>query len=100
MLKANIINNQFFIIMATRKTILHLEVDKNEYNCQYTGSFEFSEDKKVRKHDERIMDALLSDEQLFRFFYRLVEPVRRCKMREARKAAKISNVKSQISNVK
>ena len=74
--------------MATRKTILHLEVDKNEYNCQYTGSFEFSEDKKVRKHDERIIDALLSDEQLFQFFYRIVEPVRRCKMREARKAAK------------
>lgn len=85
--------------MASRKTILHLEVDSKQFSVQYTGSFELSDDKAARKHDERIMDALISDERLFRFFNRLVEPVQRFKRREAKKQAKAQTPKQTITRL-
>lgn len=85
--------------MASRKTILHLEVDSKQFHVQYTGSFELSDVKAVRKHDERVMDALISDERLFRFFNRLVEPVQRYKRREAKKQAKAQAIRQTITSL-
>ena len=67
------------------KTILILEVDNKEFNLKYTGSIEFPEDKIGVKHDERIIQAMLEDERLYKLFFRLVDPVTRYKKREAKR---------------
>ena len=42
--------------MATRKTILHIEVTSKEYTLQYSGSLvEAPTSKDALKHDERIL---------------------------------------------
>jgi len=74
--------------MAIKKTIFHLEVNSREYKVSYTGSFKFPETNIDRKHDERIMSALMENDDLLNFLYRLVNPVVRYKRREARKAAR------------
>ena len=74
--------------MAIKKTIFHLEVNSKEYEASYTGTFKFPETKIDRKHDERIMSALMENDDLLYFLYRLVNPVIRYKRREARKAAR------------
>ena len=75
--------------MATRKTILSLEVNNKEWHLQYSGSVEPTDDKAAFKHDARIMDALMSDDKLLDLFYRLVTPVVRYKRREARREARL-----------
>ena len=74
--------------MATRKTIFHMEVTNNTWSAKYTGNFELSDDKAVRKHDERLMDALIADDRILNFWYRIVMPVVRFKRRQARKQLK------------
>ena len=73
-----------------KKTVLHLEVNEKEWTLKSNLSLDYPQitDKIAFKHDERIMRALMSDDKLFRLFYRLVEPVLRCKRRDARRAAK------------
>ena len=70
------------------KTILHIEVNDKEYNVKYTGLISKPETKQQWKHNERLMRALMADDELLTFFYNIVNPVVRCKRREARKAAK------------
>ena len=72
-----------------QKTILCLEVNDNEWNLKYNGSLDFPQlkDKVSIKHDTRLMRALISDERLFKLFYRIVEPARRYYRREAKKKA-------------
>ena len=70
------------------KTILHIEVNDKEYNIKYNGSITEPETKEQWKHNERLMRMLLASDELLSFFYNIVNPVVRCKRREARKAAK------------
>ena len=80
--------------MATRKTILHIEVTSKEYSIQYSGSLiEAPTSKDALKHDERILRMLVADRKAFDFFYRLVEPARRFYIREAKK-----KLKTQVSS--
>ena len=75
--------------MATRKTILHIEVINKEYSIQYSGSIAQSPTSKENlKHDERILQMLVSDPKVFDFFLRLVEPARRFYIREEKKKRK------------
>lgn len=75
--------------MATRKTILHIEVTGKEYSIQYSGSLiEAPTSKDAFKHDERILQMLVADRKVFDFFFRLVEPARRFYIREAKKKLK------------
>ena len=86
--------------MAIKKTIFHLEVNSREYDATYTGTFKFPETKIDRKHDERIMSALMANEELLNFLYRLVTPVVRCKRREARKAARKAQTITPLNSAK
>lgn len=70
------------------KTILHIEVNDKEYNVKYNGTIKEPQTKEQLKHNERIMNMLLASDELLSFFYNIVNPVVRCKRREARKAAK------------
>ena len=85
--------------MATRKTILHIEVTNKEYSIQYSGSIAQSPtSKEILKHDERILRMLVSDRKVFDFFFRLVEPARRFYLREEKKERKAQNVTTLVVN--
>ena len=86
-------------IMATRKTILHIEVTGKEYSIQYSGSLiEAPTSKENFKHDERILRMLVSDRKVFDFFFRLVEPARRFYLREEKKKRKAENGTTSVVN--
>ena len=68
-----------------KKTILLMEVNDKEYSVKYNGSLKEPETKEQRKHNERLMRALLASDELLTFFYNIVMPVVRCKRREAKK---------------
>ena len=70
------------------KTILNIEVNDKEFHIQYNGSIMEPQTKEQRKHNERLMRMLVADEDVFNFFYNIIEPVVRFKKREARKAKK------------
>lgn len=71
------------------KTILHIEVNNNEFNIQYSGIVvKEPTEKDDIKHDERLMRMLVSDKKVFDFFFRIVEPARRFYVREAKKKQK------------
>ena len=85
--------------MATRKTILHIEVTNKEYSIQYSGSLiEPPTSKENLKHDERILQMLVADRKVFDFFFRLVEPARRFYLREEKKKRKAQNVTTSVVN--
>lgn len=85
--------------MATRKTILHIEVINSNYSIQYSGSIAQSPtSKEILKHDERILQMLVSDRKVFDFFFRLVEPARRFYIREAKKKRKAENGTTSVVN--
>ena len=85
--------------MATRKTILHIEVINSNYSIQYSGSLiEAPTSKENFKHDERILRMLVSDRKAFDFFFRLVEPARRFYMREEKKKRKAQNGTTSVVN--
>lgn len=85
--------------MATRKTILHIEVINSNYSIQYSGSIAQSPTSKENfKHDERILRMLVSDRKVFDFFFRLVEPARRFYLREEKKKRKTENVTTLVVN--
>ena len=75
------------------KTIFRLEVTDKEYQVRYSGTLSCPETREQRKHNERLMRALIADDNLLTFLYNIVNPVVRYKRREARKAAK-NEVKS------
>ena len=86
-------------IMATRKTILHIEVTNKEYSIQYSGSITQSPTSKEKlKHDERILQMLVADRKVFDFFFRLVEPARRFYIREEKKKRKAQNGTTSVVN--
>ena len=78
------------------KTCLVIECNDDVFHIRYTGSIDdvYPEDKKVRKHDERLMQLLASDKRAFDLLYRIVEPVRRYYNREAKRKAKSTMRKS------
>ena len=79
-----------------KKTILQIEVNKNEFNIKYSGVIDKEPtEKDDLKHDERLMRMLVSDKKVFNFFYRIVEPARRFYVREAKKKQK-AQTKSTI----
>ena len=85
--------------MATRKTILHIEVTNKEYSVQYSGSIAQSPtSKEILKHDERILQMLVSDRKVFDFFLRLVEPALRFYLREDKKKRKAENGTTSVVN--
>lgn len=67
------------------KTFFQMEVTDTDYSIQYNGSFTEPQTKEQRKHNERLMRALIADEVLLNFFYNIVMPVVRLKRREAKK---------------
>ena len=68
-----------------KKTSLTIEVTNDEYHVKYTGSLIEPQTKEQRKHNERLMWALLASDELLTFCYNIVMPVVRYKRREARK---------------
>ena len=85
--------------MATRKTILRIEVTNKEYSIQYSGSIAQSPTSKENlKHDERILQMLVADRKVFDFFFRLVEPARRFYIREEKKKRKAQNGTTSVVN--
>ena len=69
-----------------KKTTLLIEVDDREYRVRYTGTLSCPETPEQRKHNERLMRALIADDRLLNFLYTIVTPVVRFKRREAKKA--------------
>ena len=78
------------------KTCLIIECSDEEFHIRYTGSIDDlnPEDKKSRKHDERLMQLLASDKKAFDLLYRIVEPVRRYYNREAKRKSASATRKS------
>ena len=68
------------------KTVFRMEVNEKEYHVTYNGTLTCPETPEQRKHNERLMRALIADEQLLSFFYNIVMPVVRLKRREAKKS--------------
>ena len=82
--------------MASKKTILLIEVTSKQWHIKYSGQFgsdwsdlSKSEQREQLRHDGRLVNALLSmpDEiyQRIAFLFRTAERIKR---REARRAAK------------
>ena len=69
------------------KTIMLVKIDDSNYEVQ-SNFIPRRDDKVFRKHAERFMRMLLTDNEVFNFFYSTLEPVIRFKRREARKKAK------------
>ena len=83
--------------MATKKTVLLIEVDDRNYHINYSGGLrpDWSDPvihKRALKHDGRIMSALIACPEAFDRFAYLVHSVERFKRREAKKAAKTKSV--------
>ena len=82
--------------MASKKTILLIEVNAKEYNVKYSGGIRpdwntltETERREVLRHDGRLADALISlPEEVYERFAMIFRAVERCKRREARRAAK------------
>ena len=68
-----------------KKTFFQMEVDDENYEVKYNGSFDEPKTREERKHNERIMRALIADDRLLTLFYNLVMPVVRMKRREAKR---------------
>ena len=85
--------------MATKKTILFIEVNDKEYNLKYSGGLRPDWDhlspadrKAVLRHDGRIADALISmPEDIFERLAGIFRAVERCKRREAKKKSTTGN---------
>lgn len=71
-----------------KKTIFQMEVTEKEYNVSYSGTLAKPETREQRKHNERLMQALIADDKLLTFLYNIVTPVVRYKRREAKKQRK------------
>ena len=78
-----------------KKTILNIEVNDKEFHIQYNGTIMEPQTKEQCKHNERLMRMLVADEDVFNFFYNIIEPVVRFKKREARKAKKCEQGKTR-----
>lgn len=82
--------------MATKKTILLIEVTNKNFHIKYSGGlgsdwdhFSEADRKTALRHDGRIADALISmPEDAYERIAGIFRCVERCKRREARKAAK------------
>ena len=49
------------------KTIFRMEVNEKEYHVTYNGTLTFPETPKQRKHNERLMRALIANDDLLNF---------------------------------
>lgn len=72
-----------------KKTIFQLEVTDSEFTVRYTGELTEPQTKEDRKHNLRLMRALIANDTLLTFLYNIVNPVVRYKRREAAKKAKL-----------
>ena len=68
-----------------KKTFFQMEVTDSEYTIKYNGSLTEPKTPEQRKHNERLMRALIASDELLTFFYNIVTPVVRLKRREAKK---------------
>ena len=57
-----------------KKTSLTIEVTDSEYHVKYTGTLIAAQTKEERKHNERLMRALLASDELLTFCYNIVMP--------------------------
>ena len=78
--------------MATKKTILSIEVYNNEYYARYSGGIRPDWDhlspadrKAALRHDGRIMETLIACEPLFERLAGFIHAVERYKRRQAKK---------------
>ena len=78
--------------MATKKTILSVEVCNRNFHVKYSGGLKpdwnnlsEAERKAVLKHDGNIMDVLIACEPLFDRLAGFIHAVERFKRREAKK---------------
>ena len=81
--------------MASKKTILLIEVNSKEYNVKYSGGLSDNfadlskeERKEQLRHDGRLVNALLSmPDEIYQRLAFLFRSVDRIKRREARRAS-------------
>ncbi len=81
--------------MASKKTILLIEVNSKEYNIKYSGGLSDNfadlskeERREQLRHDGRLVNALLSmPDEIYQRLAFLFRSVDRIKRREARRAA-------------
>jgi len=81
--------------MATKKTILSLEVCNRTFNVRYSGGLKpdwnnltLAERKTILRHDGNIIGSLIACEPLFERLAGFVHTVERFKRREAKKKGK------------
>ena len=92
--------------MATRKTILSIEVTKDQYSIQYSGGFKPDWDhltpkerRAVLRHDSRLCNALIACPEAFRRIAGLVHGVERFNKRRAKEALKAKQTEEkQVEN--
>ena len=90
--------------MATRKTILSIEVTKDEYQIQYSGGLkpdwdhmDKSQRRAVLRHDSRLCSALLACPEAFQRIAGFVHTIERYQRREAKRARE--NERKKVSEV-
>ena len=81
-----------------KKTFFQMEVSDSEYHIRYNGTLREPVTNEERKHNERLMRALIANDDLLIFFYNIVMPVVRFKRREARKK-KRNKTRESLENV-
>ena len=71
-----------------KKTTLFVEADDKEFKALYSGKFDEPQTPEQRKHNERLIRTLISNDKLMNFFCNIVNPAVRYRKNKARKARK------------
>ena len=83
-------------------TTLTIKAGKNEYQILYSGSLSPDKDpltdKRLLRHDFRLMRVLSDNDQLFNFLFSILQPVSRFRNRELRKKRKVESQKSKVES--
>lgn len=83
-----------------KKTTLFVEVDDKEYTVSYSGKFDKPQTREERKHNERLIRILISDDKLMNFFDSIINAAlryRKCKARKALMLAKADTPAQHIA---
>ena len=82
-------------------TTLTIKAGKNEYQILYSGSLSPDKDpltdKRLLRHDFRLMQVLTEDDRLFDFLFSILQPVSRFRNRELKKRQKQQAQQSPIT---
>lgn len=82
-----------------KKTTLFVEVDDKEFRVAYSGAYDEPQTPEQRKHNERLIRILISNDKLMEFFYNIVNAALSYRMNKARKARKLAQTATPAQHI-